>query len=74
MGTGEYFSVVKRPGREAYHSPPSRAEVKKESVEPYLHSPIRLQHMDRRRSVEVGRCTFRNGDVGTVTNPGKTTV
>jgi hypothetical protein len=32
---------VKRPGREADHSPPSSAEVK-ECVELYLHSPIRL--------------------------------
>jgi hypothetical protein len=32
---------VKRPGREAGHSPPSSAEVK-ECVELYLHSPIRL--------------------------------
>jgi hypothetical protein len=32
---------VKRPGREADHSPPSSAEVK-EWVELYLHSPIRL--------------------------------
>jgi hypothetical protein len=32
---------VKRPGREADNSPPSRAEVK-EWVELYLHSPIRL--------------------------------
>jgi hypothetical protein len=32
---------VKRPGREANHSPPSSAEVK-ECVELYLHSPIRL--------------------------------
>jgi hypothetical protein len=32
---------VKRPGGEADHSPPSSAEVK-ESVELYLHSPIRL--------------------------------
>jgi hypothetical protein len=31
---------VKRPGREADHSPPSSAEVK--GVELYLHSPIRL--------------------------------
>jgi hypothetical protein len=30
---------VKRPGREADHSPPSSAEVK-ECVELYLHSPI----------------------------------
>jgi hypothetical protein len=29
---------VKRPGREADHSPPSSAEVKV-CVEPYLHSP-----------------------------------
>jgi hypothetical protein len=29
---------IKRPGREAYHSPPSSAEVK-EYVEIYLHSP-----------------------------------
>jgi hypothetical protein len=32
---------VKRPGREADHSPPSSAEVK-ECVDLYLHSPIRL--------------------------------
>jgi hypothetical protein len=32
---------VKRPGREADHSPPTSAEVK-ECVELYLHSPIRL--------------------------------
>jgi hypothetical protein len=32
---------VKRPGREADHSPPYSAEVK-ECVELYLHSPIRL--------------------------------
>jgi hypothetical protein len=32
---------VKRPEREADHSPPSSAEVK-ECVELYLHSPIRL--------------------------------
>jgi hypothetical protein len=32
---------VKRPGREADHSSPSSAEAK-ESVELYLHSPIRL--------------------------------
>jgi hypothetical protein len=32
---------VKRPGREADHSPPSRAKVK-ECVELYLHSRIRL--------------------------------
>jgi hypothetical protein len=34
---------VKRPGREADHSPSSSAEVKNEEcVELYLHSPIRL--------------------------------
>jgi hypothetical protein len=32
---------VKRPEREAYHSPPSSAEVK-ECVEVYLHFPICL--------------------------------
>jgi hypothetical protein len=32
---------IKRPGREADHSPPSSSEVK-ECVELYLHSPIRL--------------------------------
>jgi hypothetical protein len=32
---------VKRPEREADHSPPSKAGVK-ECVELYLHSPIRL--------------------------------
>jgi hypothetical protein len=43
---------VKRPGREADHSPPSTSEVK-ESVELYLHSPntpswrgARLKHRD----------------------------
>jgi hypothetical protein len=35
------FPGVKRPGREADHSPPSSAQVK-ECVELYLHSPIRL--------------------------------
>jgi hypothetical protein len=29
MGTGDSFSGVKRPGREADHSPPTNAEVKK---------------------------------------------
>jgi hypothetical protein len=33
---------IKRPGREADHSPPCRAEVK-EFMELYLHSPIRLR-------------------------------
>jgi hypothetical protein len=32
---------IKRPGREADHSPPSSAEVK-ECVDLYLHSPTRL--------------------------------
>jgi len=43
---------VKRPGREADHSPPSSAEVK-ECVELYLHSPntpswrgVQLKHRD----------------------------
>jgi hypothetical protein len=35
---------VKRPGREAGHSPQSSAEVK-ECVKLYLHSPIRLHGM-----------------------------
>jgi hypothetical protein len=38
MGTRGSFPGVKRPGREADHSPPSSAEVK-EWVELYLHSP-----------------------------------
>jgi len=33
---------LKRPGREADHSPPSSAEVI-ECVELYLHSPVRLR-------------------------------
>jgi hypothetical protein len=41
MGNRGTFPEVKRPGREADHSPPSSAEVK-ECVELYLHSPIRL--------------------------------
>jgi hypothetical protein len=41
MGTSVYLLGVKRPGREADHSPPSSAEVK-ECVELYLRSPIRL--------------------------------
>jgi hypothetical protein len=36
--TGDLSLEVKRPGREADHSPPSSAEVK-ECVELYLHSP-----------------------------------
>jgi len=41
MGTGDYFSGVKRPEHKAYHSHPSSAEVK-ECLFLYLHSPIRL--------------------------------
>jgi hypothetical protein len=41
---GAFSLGVKRPGREADHSPPSNAEVK-ECVELYLHSPIRLHWM-----------------------------
>jgi hypothetical protein len=41
MGTGDSFPGVKRPGREADHLPPSSAKAK-EYVDPYLHSPIRL--------------------------------
>jgi hypothetical protein len=29
MGTGGFFPGVKRPGREADHSPPATAEIKK---------------------------------------------
>jgi hypothetical protein len=42
MGTGAISLRVKRPGREADHSPPSSAEVK-ECVELRIHSPIRLR-------------------------------
>jgi len=38
MGTGGTSRTVKKPGREANHSPPSSAEVK-ECVELYLQSP-----------------------------------
>jgi hypothetical protein len=38
MGTRGSFAGVKQPGREADHSPPSSAEVKKR-LELYLHSP-----------------------------------
>jgi hypothetical protein len=41
MGTRGSSLGVKRPGREADHSPPSSAKVK-ECMELYLHSPIRL--------------------------------
>jgi hypothetical protein len=37
MGTGGSFSGLKRPGREADHSPPANAEVKKMWI-----SPVRL--------------------------------
>jgi hypothetical protein len=30
VGTGDHFPGIKQPGREADHSPPSSAEVKKE--------------------------------------------
>jgi hypothetical protein len=52
MCTGALSLGIKRPGREADHSPPSSAEVK-EWVELYLHSPntpswrgAHLQHRD----------------------------
>jgi hypothetical protein len=38
MGTGALSLGVKRPGREADHSPPSSAEVR-EWIELYIHSP-----------------------------------
>jgi hypothetical protein len=41
MGTRGSFPGVKRPAREADHSPPSSAEVK-EWVELYTHPPIPL--------------------------------
>jgi hypothetical protein len=41
MGTGGSFPGVKRPGREADHSPPTSA-VGQENVDLYIHSPIRL--------------------------------
>jgi hypothetical protein len=41
VGTRGSFPGVKRPGREADYSHPSSAEAK-EWMEPYLHSPIRL--------------------------------
>jgi hypothetical protein len=39
--TGTLSLGVKRPGREADHSPPSSAEVK-ECLELYLHSTLRF--------------------------------
>jgi hypothetical protein len=41
MGTGGSFPGVKWQGREADHSPPNSAEVKK-NVDLYIHSPIRV--------------------------------
>jgi hypothetical protein len=41
MGKKGSFPGVKRPGREAGHSPQSSAEIKV-CIELYLHSPIRL--------------------------------
>jgi len=41
MGTRSSFYRVKRPGREAEHSPPSSAKVK-ECVKLYFHSPNTL--------------------------------
>jgi hypothetical protein len=38
MGTRALSLGVKRPGRDADHSPPSSAEVK-ECMELYIHSP-----------------------------------
>jgi hypothetical protein len=53
MVKGAISLGVKRPGREADHSPPSSAEVK-ECVELYLHSPnkpswrgAQLKHWDK---------------------------
>jgi hypothetical protein len=45
MGSRGSFPGVKRPGREADHSPPHIAEVKK-CVELYLHSPYTLSWHD----------------------------
>jgi len=44
VGTGVLSLGLKRPSREANHSPSSSAEVK-ECVELYFHSPIRLHGM-----------------------------
>jgi hypothetical protein len=41
MSTGGSFPGVKRQGREAGHSPPTSAEVKK-NVDLYIHSPLRF--------------------------------
>jgi hypothetical protein len=46
MVPGALSLRVKRPGREADHSPPSSAEVE-ECVELYLHSPIRIHGVVR---------------------------
>jgi hypothetical protein len=47
MGTGDSFPEVKRPGREADHSPPISAEVKKMDL--YIHSPFMAQSLIKHR-------------------------
>jgi hypothetical protein len=42
MGTPAFSAGVKRPGREADHSLPTSAKVKKMWIYLYIHSPIRL--------------------------------
>jgi hypothetical protein len=42
LGTGKHFPAVKRPGREADHSPPSSAEVK--SAWSYTSTPPLCLH------------------------------
>jgi len=44
MGTGGSYLGIRRPEREADHSPLSSAEVK-ECMELYLHSPVLLQRI-----------------------------
>jgi hypothetical protein len=63
---------VKRPGREADHSPPSIAEVK-DCVELYLHSPntpswrgAQLKHRDNFTFTEITRYTIYNRDLSCV--------
>jgi hypothetical protein len=46
MGAGAVSPGVKRQGREAEHSLPTSAEVKK-SVDLYIRSPIRLHSVVR---------------------------
>jgi hypothetical protein len=48
VGTRGSFLAVKRPGREAVHSPPSSAEIE-ECVELYLHS----SHTPSRRGAQL---------------------